>query len=181
MNFEYETDRLLLKILQADSARQILDFYYRNKTIFEPFEPTKPYNYYTVEYQKKLTGYEYNLALHLKYVRFFVMEKNAPDYIIGTISFSNIQLYPYLSCITGYKFDSVHQGQGFSSEAMHKCISIIFKELKLHRIEAYIMPKNTSSIRFIERQGFQYEGINYKQIEIDGKWQDHLRYSLINH
>lgn len=180
MNFEYETTRLFIRILQVDSCPEILDFYYRNRKIFEPYEPNKPLNYYTFDYQQKLISSEYYSFLNLKYIRFFIVEKQNPDYIIGTISFSNIQSSPYNSCTVGYKFDYHFQKQGYASEAMHKCIAVMFNELKLHKIEAYIMPNNSDSIRFINRQGFICEGISYKCIEIIGKWEDHLRYSLIN-
>lgn len=180
MDFLYKTDRLNIKILQADSTAKVLDFYLRNRRVFEPYEPKKPPNYYTMDYQQKLISSEYHSFLNLKYIRFFIMEKNNPTLVIGTISFGNIQFFPYFSCVSGYKFDLDHQKQGYASEAMQKCISIIFNELKLHRIEAYIMPSNMTSIRFICRHGFRYEGVCYKQIEINGKWEDHLRYSLIH-
>ena len=37
MFFDYETPRLLLKVLRADCAPQVLDFYNRDKELFEMY------------------------------------------------------------------------------------------------------------------------------------------------
>ena len=45
MFFQYETPRLLLKVLRADCAPQVLDFYNRDKELFEmlcEYEDEKP-------------------------------------------------------------------------------------------------------------------------------------------
>lgn len=39
MLFAYETERLLLKIIKPDQADAVLDFYMRDKELFEKFEP----------------------------------------------------------------------------------------------------------------------------------------------
>jgi ribosomal-protein-alanine N-acetyltransferase len=179
MNLIYKTDHLLIRILQSSSADEVLDFYHRNRHIFELYEPMKPPGYYTPDYQQKLLNIEFNTFLKRKYIRFFIMEKNS-DHIIGTVSFANILTFPYLSCIIGYKFDMAYQKKGLASEAVRKCIEIIFHELNIHRIEAYIMPENIDSIRFIKKQDFQFEGLCHKILEINGVWEDHFRFSLIN-
>ena len=38
MLFAYETERLLLKIIKPDQADAVLDFYMRDKELFEKFE-----------------------------------------------------------------------------------------------------------------------------------------------
>lgn len=180
MQTTYETTRLLLRILTPAFSHQVLTFYNENRDIFEPFEPAKPHNYYTPAYQKTLLTYEYNTALNEKGIRFWIFEKNDPDKIIGTISFLNIQKGILQTCQLGYKFHKDFHGQGYATEALKKSIEIIFKEVKLHRLEAFIMPSNSSSINLIRTLGFSYEGISYKNIKIQNKWEDHERYSLLN-
>ena len=41
MLFAYETERLLLKIIKPDQADAVLDFYMRDKELFEKFEPDR--------------------------------------------------------------------------------------------------------------------------------------------
>ena len=54
MLFQYETDRLLFKILKPSAAKDVLSFYERNKTVFEPVEPVRPEHFYTPDYQKNV-------------------------------------------------------------------------------------------------------------------------------
>ena len=180
MQTSYETGRLLLKILTPDFSNEVLNFYYENRTIFEPFEPAKSPNYYTIGYQRALLTYEYNSALKEKGIRFWIFEKNHDHKIIGTICFHNIQKGILQSCQLGYKFHKEYHGQGYAKESLKKTIEIIFGELGLHRIEAYIMPSNFSSIHLIKSLGFSYEGISFKNINIQNQWEDHERYSLLN-
>ena len=57
----------------------------------------------------------------------------------------------------------------------------MFHEEYHHRLNAYVVPGNLPSIRLIERLSFSYEGIAREYAKIQGVWQDHLQYSLINH
>lgn len=45
MLFAYETERLLLKIIKPDQADAVLDFYMRDKELFEKFEPDRMPNF----------------------------------------------------------------------------------------------------------------------------------------
>lgn len=176
----YETDRLILQIISAAFAKEVLEFYVNNMDIFEPYEPTRPDNFYTKAYQRATLTYEYNAFTKMQNIRFWVFKKEDPDKIIGTVSFSNIQPYIYSSCNIGYKFDKHYHHQGFAIEAINKLIQIIFKDCKLHRINAFIMPNNLSSKQLIKRAGFTFEGIARKSIIIQEHWEDHEQYSLIN-
>ena len=48
MKFEQTTDRLILRILPADYAHQVLQFYKNNAGIFEQYEPFIDENFYTL-------------------------------------------------------------------------------------------------------------------------------------
>lgn len=176
----YTTDRLVLKVLRKDAAAKVLHFYDSNRSIFEPWEPARSNNFYTLHYQKALLNAEYNLMLDRKLLRYWVFLKENSEEIVGTICFQNFLREPYLSCSLGYKFSSKYHHQGFAYESISKAIQIIFQEKRIHRIEAYIMPNNEPSIGLIEKLNFQYEGISYSYAKINGIWQDHKRYSYIN-
>ena len=90
MLFEYETERLLLKIIKPVQANQVLDFYLRDKDFFERFEPDRAEGFYTVGFQKQILTFEYNMAVQGTLFRFYIYEKNNPNRIIGTISFHHI-------------------------------------------------------------------------------------------
>lgn len=181
MRTHYETKRLHLHVLTPDFCELVLHFYEKNRTFFAPYEPICPDSYYTNSYQYNTLLAEQQMFLEQKNVRFYLFEKEDPETIIGTISFSNITHGFFKSAITGYKLDARFQHQGYAFEAMQKGIEIMFYELKLHRLTAYIMKNNLPSIRLIEKLYFSYEGIATEYALIHGKWEDHLQYALINH
>jgi ribosomal-protein-alanine N-acetyltransferase len=80
----------------------------------------------------------------------------------------------------GYKLDADEINKGYMTEALRKGIDIAFNEVGLHRIEANIMPKNKRSLRTVEKLGFYNEGLAYKYLKINGKWEDHIHMVLLN-
>jgi [ribosomal protein S5]-alanine N-acetyltransferase len=80
----------------------------------------------------------------------------------------------------GYKLDKDEINKGYITEALQKGIEIIFNEYQLHRIEAPIMPRNEASIRVVKKLGFENEGIAKKLLKVNGKWEDHMRWVLLN-
>lgn len=179
MLFEYETDRLILKILKPDAARQVLDFYLRDREIFEKYEPERIPPFYTVAHQKTILKCEYNLAFRLQNVRFYVFLKEDTSKIIGTICFHNITTSYYSNCEVGYKFSSAYWHLGYASEALEKGIQVMFEDLHLHRIQAWVLPDNYSSIQLLQTHGFRKEGIARSYLLLHNEWKDHVQFSLI--
>lgn len=179
MKMKYETDRLILKILPDTAANEVLTFYLDNRDIFEPFEPDRPQNFYTIGHQKTLLHCEYNLAIKQSTVRFWVFEKSMPQKIIGTVSLQDIRRGLYQSCMMGYKFDKKIWRQGYAKESITKCIRIAFEEMKLHRIEAHTLPENIPSRKLLEGLGFAWEGTKRQSVKLHGIWRDHEVYALL--
>lgn len=180
MQLVVETERLVLKVLHENEAIKVLRFYEENDDYFKPYEPARTQNFYTIGFQQTSLRYEYNQMIKSKSLRYYIFEKNKPNEIIGTICFSNIIKGAFSSCQIGYKLDHNYFRKGYATESIEKCLSILFKDYGLHRIEAYIMPTNLPSLRLIEKLGFTYEGTCISYANIDGKWEDHKRYALIN-
>lgn len=180
MLFEYETDRLFLKILHPDAANMVLDFYMRDQKLFEMFEPDRVPNFYTVSHQQNLLKCEYNLAFKLSSVRFYVFRKEDPNTIIGTVCFHNIMKSLYSSCELGYKFSSAYHHYGYATEAIRMGIQVMFQEVGLHRISAWVLPDNEPSIRLLERLCFVREGLCKALLPLHGQWMDHLQYALLS-
>ncbi len=179
MRFELSTSRLQLKVLSADSAPLVLDFYNKNSDIFEKYEPINDNNFYTLSHQQKLLDFEYQYILKLSMVRYWIFEKNNPNKIIGTVSFRNIARPIYQSCTVGYKMDREYTNMGYCSEALRLTIPFIAKELDIHRFEAFILPDNEPSIHMVKNLGFQYEGLLRDKIIIGGRRLDHCLYAYL--
>lgn len=180
MNTMYLTDRLILKILPQQYTREVLNFQLRNREIFERYEPTHPDNFYTPAHQQVILKCEYNLAMKLSTVRYYVFKKEEPKNIIGTVCLHDILRMPYCYCEIGYKFDFAFQHQGYAREAVTKALEIAFSDLGLHRVYARVMPENAPSIHLLESLHFTCEGLEHSCTQIMGKWEDHLRYALIS-
>lgn len=179
MNMEYQTDRLLLKILTPDYLRETLSFQMRNKEIFEEYEPVRPAEFYTLSYQHNLLKCEYQLALKQSTIRFYVFLKEDLHTIIGTVCLHDILRGAYSCCEIGYKFDTAYCHKGYAKEAICRTISIVFDELELHRIFARVSPKNLPSIHLLQSLAFTEEGLERQSLQIHGVWTDHLRFSLL--
>jgi ribosomal-protein-alanine N-acetyltransferase len=76
--------------------------------------------------------------------------------------------------------DEEKNRKGIATEAVKRIIEFTFDELILHRLEANVIPSNTASIKVLEKLNFVKEGYSENYLKINGRWQDHLRYALIN-
>ena len=119
-------------------------------------------------------------ALNNESIRFYLFKKDEPKKIIGTISISNIIRGAFQSAFIGYKLDKEYINQGYITEGINEVIDYAFRKLNLHRIEVCIMPKNAPSLKIMQKLNFTPEGLAKNYLEINGSWQDHLRFSLIN-
>jgi ribosomal-protein-alanine N-acetyltransferase len=53
-----------------------------------------------------------------------------------------------------------------------------FDQLNLHRVEICIIPRNHNSRRVMEKLAMREEGVAQRFLEINGVWEDHVRYGL---
>jgi len=53
-----------------------------------------------------------------------------------------------------------------------------FEDLHLHRIQVSIIPRNKASRRVMDKLGLREEGTAERYLEINGVWEDHVRYAL---
>lgn len=176
----YETEKLNLRILDESHAKFVLDYYYRNKDFLNEWEPLKQEEFYTIAYQKKQLKAEFKNIEGGNAFRLWLFKKEDDSKIIGSIGFNNIVRGAFLSCHLGYKLDEAEINKGYITEAINKGIEIVFNDLKLHRIEANVMPRNKRSLRVLEKLGFYNEGLAYKYLKINGKWEDHIHMVLLN-
>ena len=180
MSFQLTTDRLLLQVEDSSKAKQILDFYVKNKALFEQYEPTRPSGFYTLDFQTACIDYEYQDTMNGKALRYYVYRREAPDQLIGSVNFSRMEHGPFSKAALGYKFDADFHHRGYAFEACQAALHVIFSNYRIHRIEARVAPDNIPSIKLLEHLQFQYEGIEYQSVEVCGIFRDHYRYGLIS-
>jgi ribosomal-protein-alanine N-acetyltransferase len=96
----------------------------------------------------------------------------------GEINLSSVQRGPFQSAYVGYWIDEKHAGQGYTPEALVVVARFAFEELRLHRIQIAIIPRNTASRRVVEKLAIREEGTALRYLEINGVWEDHVRYAI---
>ncbi len=96
----------------------------------------------------------------------------------GEITLSSIQRGPFQNGSIGYWIDEELAGSGYTPEAVIVAMEFAFETLRLHRVEIAIIPRNTASRRVVEKLGIRNEGIALGYLEINGEWEDHVRYAM---
>ncbi len=99
--------------------------------------------------------------------------------IVGYIAINEIVRGACQCGFLGYWIGARYARHGYMTEALKLMLRHAFGALKLHRVEANIIPKNRPSIRLVKRAGFRREGLSKCYLEIAGRWQDHERWALL--
>ena len=97
---------------------------------------------------------------------------------VGEINVNNVQRGALQSATIGYWVDEARAGRGYTPEAVVTILRFAFEELRLHRIEICIIPRNTASRRVVEKLLLRDEGVALRYLEIAGTWEDHIRYAI---
>ncbi|MBQ8923977.1 MAG: GNAT family N-acetyltransferase [Lachnospiraceae bacterium] len=152
------TENLILRVENEFKAKEVLDLYTRNKISFDMYEPTRPRNFYTIDYHRAHLRGEYNNYLRGIFLRYYIYTNYRPDRIIGSVNFNikedNIGIYAEL----GYKIDLLYQNRGYACEAVKAGIKVIKEIYNINRIVAHIAPGNKPSLRLAEKLGFEKIG-----------------------
>jgi ribosomal-protein-alanine N-acetyltransferase len=96
----------------------------------------------------------------------------------GELSLQNVQRGASQSATVGYWVDRRHAGRGLVPEACVVAFAFAFDELRLHRLEVAIVPRNAPSRRVAEKLGLRAEGVAERFLQISGVWEDHVRYGF---
>jgi len=98
--------------------------------------------------------------------------------LVGEINLSAVQRGPFQSAYVGYWVAEEQAGQGYVPEALVVLARFAFEELRLHRMQIAIIPRNKASRRVVEKLGIREEGVALRYLEINGRWEDHVRYAM---
>ncbi|MHB1447289.1 MAG: GNAT family N-acetyltransferase [Acidimicrobiales bacterium] len=100
------------------------------------------------------------------------------EHLIGEVNLSSIRRGALQSGDIGYWIDRDHAGQGYMPESVVTVLAFAFEDLALHRVEIDIIPRNQRSRRVVEKLDLRMEGLAERLVEINGVWEDHLRYAI---
>lgn len=98
--------------------------------------------------------------------------------LVGEMNVSSIQRGPFQNAYVGYWVDQRQAGHGYTPEALVVAMRFAFDDLRLHRLQIAIIPRNKPSRRVVEKLGIRLEGLAERYLEINGVWEDHMRYGI---
>lgn len=180
MDLTLESKRLILRVLFEQHAPLTAEFYRRNWRFLSGWEPNMSRQNADLSTQQSSLHYEFEQLKLGRFLRYWYAPKEQPDFLYGTVCFQSILPHPFSRCEIGYKQDQACQGQGYATEAIHTAVTHLFTVGGIHRVEALAECQNHSSIRLLERLGFEQEGISRQAVYLRDGWQDCFRYSLLN-
>jgi [ribosomal protein S5]-alanine N-acetyltransferase len=96
----------------------------------------------------------------------------------GEINLSSVQRGPFQSAYVGYWIDEAQAGNNYTPEGLLLVMRFAFEQLHLHRVQISIIPRNHRSRRVVEKLKLRDEGIALRYLEINGVWEDHVRYAI---
>jgi [ribosomal protein S5]-alanine N-acetyltransferase len=96
----------------------------------------------------------------------------------GEINLNSVQRGPFQNAYVGYWIDEARAGNGYMPESVVVVTKFAFDDLRLHRLQIAIIPRNANSRRVVEKLRYREEGVAIRYLEIAGTWEDHVRYAI---
>lgn len=169
-----ETDRLIIRDYNLEDLDTVHDLI-KEPNVYEYMhwgpnskEDTKTFVSMAIENQ--------NQSPRISYER--LIRDKATHQIIGAAGIRVISSTSREgSC--GYWVAEDFRGKGIATEATNAIVRFGFLEMNLNKISATVMPKNTGSIRVLEKAGFKKEGVLRDHIYVRDRFYDAIYMSVL--
>ena len=172
---ELKTDRLKLRKLTAE----VFDYVYQHLSEDQQmdFLGLNSKEALETERSKYKKGFE---TFNKKFLYFQLIEQESHK-IIGWCGYHTWYVDHDRAEIGYGLFGEEYKRKGLMSEAITPIIKYGFETMKLHRIEAFVEPKNEASIRLITKLNFVKEGVLREHYFSNNQMEDSIVYSLLKH
>lgn len=177
--FALETDRLRLSVYKRSRAPLVTRYLCKNREFHKKWSQTYTDSYFQVKTQKQYLKFDASEYKRERLFPLWITLKDDPSVIIGRVSLFNIALGGMRMCQLGYHLDEDQQHKGYMTEAVKSVVSFALSDLRLHRVEAFILPDNERSLELIRRCGFRHEGLRKSYMNINGQWRDHETFYIL--
>ena len=149
-----------------------------SRAFLTPWEPTWPPDDLTRSaFRRRLKRYAEDQRGDLAYA--FLIFRSDDNAMVGGLTLANIRRGVAQAGSIGYWIGAPFVRKGYMTAAVRALIPYGFTTLRLHRLEAACIPDNTASIRLLERTAFKREGYARDYLCINGIWQDHLLFAVV--
>lgn len=172
-------DRVTLRMPVSRDYRAWAQLRGESRGFLEPWEPT------WMSDELDRSAWRYRLRRYSEdYARgsavaFFIFDTSTGE-LLGGVTLGNIRHGVARSGHIGYWIGEKYAGKGYMVDALNLLADHAFGTMRLHRIEAACIPGNRRSVRVLEKAGFRREGLLRSYLKINGGWQDHYLYALID-
>lgn len=181
-----KTERLILRPLDPKDAPLLARYVKENKDWLAPWEPTHQASYYTHEGQRNLLYQCQEDRLNKTGVLFGVFEQKpfqpeesrGREELLGRVSISGIVRGIWQNGFVGYSIAGSRAGRGYMTEALRRVTHYGLTELRLHRLQASIIPRNAASLKVVKNCRYRYEGRSLSYLKIKEVWEDHDIFAL---
>ena len=168
-----DADRIRLRWISADDVDAFYSIYSNPEVMRYWSTPPLPDRAAAVNLIEKIHA-DWQRRLILKWG----IALRSDDQLIGSLTLFNLD-FTHRRAEIGYALGREYWGKGYMNEALMAVLKHAFEVLELHRIEADIDPRNTASIKTVERLGFQREGYLRERWQVNGEIQDAFFYGLL--
>ncbi len=149
----------------------------RSRTFLTPWEPIWPADDLTrASFRRRLRAQAEEIESDEAYPMLVFRDD---EVLVGGLTIGQIRRGVSQTGTLGYWMGERYAGRGYMGRAVRAAAHFAFGSLRLHRLEAACLEHNASSMRVLERVGFQREGFARSYLRINGRWQDHVLYALL--
>lgn len=149
-----------------------------SRNFLTPWEPIWPADDLTrAAFRRRLRRHSSEIESDEAYPFFLFRETD--NTLLGGLTFGQVKRGVAQAATLGYWMGQPFAGQGWMGRAVRAATGFAFATLRLHRIEAACLPQNEASIRLLEGANFKREGLARAYLRINGVWQDHLLFALL--
>lgn len=174
---ELQGGRVYIRAVDEADGDAFFHYLIDNRRFLEPWEPTRPREHFT------RGGYEGVIRAALADARAdrayrFGIYENESAALVGQLSLSNVSRGAWQNATLGYSVGRDHTNKGFATDGVKLALRFAFDHARLHRVQAGALPRNTASIKVLEKAGFRHEGESVRYLKINGVWEDHVMYAI---
>lgn len=173
-------DGITLRPPQALDYEAWAELRNQSREFLMPWEPAWSWDELSrASFRRRIRYYLKDMRDDTGYAFFIFCEEEGS--LVGGLTLNNVRRGVTQSCSLGYWTGAPYARQGYMTKGVRAIVPFVFETLRLHRLEAACLPSNLASTRLLEKAGFQREGLARRYLRINGVWQDHLLYAILEH